>query len=99
MDRVASAALPGGARVCDWRAALGRSALQPVAGAENPDHPAQTEYEEHQGHGKAHAYAHIGGAIEAPAKAVYQVNDRVEQTHRAPDRRQNVDRVEGSAEE
>ena len=37
--------------------------------------------------------------IKGPAKAADQIDDRVEQAHRLPDRRQHTDRIERSAQE
>ena len=43
--------------------------------------------------------ADITRVIKGPAKAADQIDDRVEQAHRLPDRRQHTDRIERSAQE
>ena len=55
------------------------SALQPIPGLEDPGDHRQADHEEPKRHRQAHADAHVGGAVEAPAKAADQVDDRIEQ--------------------
>ena len=50
-------------------------------------------------HAEAHFHRDVRLAVEAPAEPADQVDDRVEQRHRAPGGRQHVDRVERAAEE
>src|SRR5712692_8252950 len=72
--------------------------LQPVAGLEDPPHRGEADGQEQQGHAQADADRDVGGLEEAPAEAADQIDDRIEQRERLPDRRQDLDRVEGAAE-
>ena len=72
---------------------------QPIAGAENPPQHRQAYGDEGRGEGEAADDADIAAAIEAPAETADQIDDRIEQADRAPERRQHVDRVERAAEE
>ena len=58
--------------------------LQPVAGPEHPADDGEAEEEEAQGRREADADADVGGAVEAPAEAADQIDDRVEQGDRPP---------------
>src|SRR5436190_5458401 len=72
--------------------------LQPIPGPEDPRAYREEYREEDDRHAEAHPDADVGDTVEAPAKAADQVDDRVEQGHRLPHRRQHVDRVEAPAE-
>ena len=61
-----------------------RSGLQPVAGPEHPADDREAEEEEAQGRGEADADADVADAVEAPAEAADQIDDRVEQGDRPP---------------
>src|SRR5262250_3526561 len=73
----------GGRQTIDARLRV-RSALQPVPGLEEPAQKRQADDEEHEDRGEARDDRHVGGAVEAPAEAADQVNDRVEQAEGAP---------------
>ncbi len=60
--------------------------LEPVPGAEDPGDDAQADGEEHEGHGKADEDVDVGQPIERPAEAADQIDHRVEQRHRLPQR-------------
>src|SRR5688572_13863539 len=77
----------------------GGSALQPVAGTEDPVHDTEAEQEEAKRGGETHADGDVRRPVETPAEAADQVHHRIEQAERAPERRQHVDRVEGAAQE
>ena len=74
--------------------------LQPVAGLEDPPHGGEA-----QRPGTPASWPRlmptldVGDAVEAPAEAADQIDDRIEQRDRLPERRQHVDRIEAAAEE
>src|SRR6266702_5767641 len=74
------------------------STLEPVSGLEYPRDDQQKHRQKQRGHAEAHLDVHIGESIEAPAKSANQINDRIEQRHRPPERRQHIHRIEASAE-
>ena len=75
-----------------------RSGLQPVAGLEHPPDHRHAQREEHQRHRDADGDIDIGHLEKAPAEAADQIDDRIEQCDRPPERRQHAGRIEGAAE-
>ena len=73
--------------------------LESVSRLEDPPHRHQAHGQEADRHGQAQADAHVGDPVETPAEAADQVDHRVEQGDRLPERRQHIDRVEAAAEE
>jgi hypothetical protein len=72
--------------------------LQLVPRPENPPHHCKTSSEELRRHSEADGDADVGNAVEAPAEAADQVDDRIEQGDGLlPDRRQDLDGVEAAA--
>src|SRR5713226_3003147 len=67
------------------------SALQPIAGLENPSYYRQADQEKSQGHCQARPDAHVRRFIEAPAETADQIDYGIEQSDRAPRGRQHVD--------
>src|SRR5215467_10542460 len=80
------------------REAVRFSALQPVTGFEHPRHHRQADKKKYRDHRQAHTHADVRLTIETPAKTADQIDHRIEESNRAPDRGQHVDGVEGSAE-
>ena len=72
---------------------------EPVAGLEDPPHDGKAQRQKRERHGDADADVHVGDAVEAPAEAVDEINDRIELRHGLPERRQHTDGIEGAAEE
>jgi len=58
---------------------LRESVLEPVAGLEDPSDHEEANGREAQRHAQADGHAHVRDPVEAPAEAVDQVHDRVEQ--------------------
>src|SRR5437868_1874896 len=75
------------------------SVLQPIAGFENPPNDAEADGEKSGRHCDADRNSYIGDLVKAPAKSADQVDDRIEQRHRPPDRRQDARGIETAAEE
>src|SRR5438270_14037924 len=75
------------------------SLLDLVAGLEEPPDDAEADREEYRDHYDAHGDADVGDLVEAPAEARDQIDDRVDETHRLPERRQHIDRIEAAAQE
>ena len=73
------------------------SLLEPVPGAENPPDDDQAQGKEAQGGSQADSHGHIGTAVETPAEAADQVDDRVEQGHGLPGTGEHVDGIESAA--
>src|SRR5256885_459749 len=65
---------------------------------EKPSHDHETHDEKHERHPDAQRQAHVGYAVEAPAKTAHEINDGIEQRHLLPNRRQHPDGVEAAAE-
>ena len=55
--------------------------------------------EEHRDHDDARGDADIADLVKTPAEDRDQIDDRVGEAHRLPERRQHVDRIEAAAEE
>jgi len=72
---------------------------QAIAGLEDPPDDGQAHDEKQDGDRDADADVHVGKLEEAPAEAADQVNERVEQRDRPPERRQQARRIERAAEE
>ena len=91
------------ARIAAWHHLMGPGARprpafplgpQTPPGAEDPGHGREAEQEKNQGRAEARAHPHVGDAVEAPAEAAYQINDRIEERDLLPEGRQHVDGVE-----
>src|SRR5580692_9384086 len=74
------------------------SRLQAPSGVEDPCQNREANGDEQRREPEARADADVPLAIEAPTKAADQIDDGIEQTDRAPERRQHVDRIKGAAE-
>jgi hypothetical protein len=72
--------------------------LQPIAGLEEPGNDRHAEREKSKRDGHAQSDMHVGDIEEAPAESRNQIDQRVEQRDRAPERRQHVRRIKGAAE-
>src|SRR5215216_6862120 len=73
--------------------------LEPVACLEDPPHRRQAQDQEEDRHGQAQGHAYVGGSVEAPPEAADQVDHRIEEGDRLPERRQHLHGVEAAAEE
>src|SRR6201986_3217651 len=72
--------------------------LQAVAGLEDPPDDGHAQRQEHQDGGDADLDIDVGQFKEAPAETADQIDNRVEQRHGAPERRQDGGRVESTAQ-
>ena len=57
----------------------------------HPPYKSQADDEKAKRHANTHGNMHIGNAVEAPAKAADEVDDRIEQRHALPEGRQHAD--------
>src|ERR1700683_5115516 len=73
--------------------------LEPIAGFEEPPDDRHADGEECKRRQQAQSYIHVGDAEKAPAEPADQIKQRIEQGHRAPERRQHAGRIERAAEE
>src|SRR6266481_2167547 len=73
--------------------------LEPIARLENPPHHREADGEEYRRHAQADAHADVGDAVKAPAEAADQINHRIDESDRLPNRRQHLDGVEAAAKE
>src|SRR5580698_7048067 len=64
--------------------------LQPITRLEYPGDDRQAGRQEQKRHAEADPDADIGDAIETPAKAADEIDDRIDQRQGAPERRQHV---------
>src|SRR5919112_418282 len=77
---------------------LGGLRLEPVACLEDPPHRCQAQDQEEDRHGQAQAHAYVCGPVEAPPETADQVDHRIEEGDRLPERRQHIHGVEAAAE-
>src|SRR5262249_9980529 len=75
------------------------SILQPIPGLEEPGSDRHAQREKAKRHGNAQSDMHVGDIEKAPAEARDQIDQRVEQRDRAPERRQYARWIKGPAEE
>src|SRR3546814_7541562 len=85
--------------VCSSDLVIEASVLQPVSRAEHPEDHAQAQRQEEGDRAHTDLDPDIALAEEGPAEPADQIDDGIEQRHRAPCRRQHVERIEGAAEE
>src|SRR5262249_2429007 len=84
----------------DWRIANHASLiLEPIAGLEDPPDGHEAQRQEQERHAQADCHIDVRDLEEGPAESADQVDHRIEQRHRLPDRRQHADRIEAAAEE
>src|SRR4051812_394583 len=74
------------------------SRLEAIARPEDPGHDGEADGQHQGGRREADADMDVGDAVEAPAEAADEVDDRIEQRHHLPQRRQHLDRVEAAAQ-
>src|SRR3546814_12960759 len=75
------------------------SILQPIPRPEHPENHAHAQRQEEGDRAHTDFDTHVALAEEGPAEPADQIDDGIEQRHRAPCRRQHVERIEGAAEE